>query len=140
MSTSIATEAEIPSLSVRRRAASRELMRVEILAAAQHIIRTQGLDALSLRALAKSLGITAPALYEYFGNKDAILRAVFVQGAEIMLALMDETIAESPRGCGNCWLSWMPTGLLHETSQTIFDCSLERWTQTSISQTRTTRV
>lgn len=98
MPTSLTSEAQVPSLSVRRRAASRELMRIEILAAAQHIIRTQGLDALSLRALAKSIGITAPALYEYFGNKDAILRAVFVQGSEIMLALMDQTIAESPPG------------------------------------------
>ncbi len=98
MPTSITSEAQVESLSVRRRAASRELMRVEILAAAQHIIRTQGLDALSLRALAKSIGITAPALYEYFGNKNAILRAVFVQGSEIMLALMDQTIAESPPG------------------------------------------
>ncbi len=96
MSTSIKTEA--PSLSERRREASRELMRVEILAAAQHIIRSQGFDALSLRALAKSVGVTAPALYEYFGNKDAILRAVFVQGSEAMLTLMDQTIAESPPG------------------------------------------
>ncbi len=73
-------------------------MRGEILAAAQHIIRTQGLDALSLRALAKGVGVTAPALYEYFGNKDAILKALFVQGSEVMLTLIDRTIAEIPAG------------------------------------------
>lgn len=87
-----------PSLSERRRQASRELMRTEILAAAQHIIRTQGLDALSLRALAKAVGVTAPALYEYFDSKDAILRALFLQGSELMLTLMDQTITESPAG------------------------------------------
>jgi AcrR family transcriptional regulator len=91
-------EEPLPSLAERRRRASRELMRGEILTAAQHIIRTQGMDALSLRALAKSVGVTAPALYEYFPNKDAILRALFVQGAALMLTSMDHLIADSPPG------------------------------------------
>lgn len=73
-------------------------MRTEILAAAQHIIRTQGMDALSLRALAKAVGVTAPALYEYFPNKDAILRALFVQGTDLMLTLMDQLIETQPGG------------------------------------------
>jgi AcrR family transcriptional regulator len=87
-----------PTLAERRRRASRELMRGEILTAAQNIIRTQGMDALSLRALAKSVGVTAPALYEYFPGKDAILRALFVQGSGLMLELMDQVIADSPPG------------------------------------------
>lgn len=91
-------EESTPSLSERRRQASRQLMRTEILAAAQHIIRTSGMDALSLRALAKSVGVTAPALYEYFPNKDAILQALFVQGSELMLSLMDQTIEDQPPG------------------------------------------
>ncbi|MCA9859101.1 MAG: TetR/AcrR family transcriptional regulator [Thermomicrobiales bacterium] len=73
-------------------------MRTEILAAAQHIIRTQGMDALSLRAIAKAVGVTAPALYEYFDSKDAILRGLFVQGAELMLSLVDEQVASRPPG------------------------------------------
>lgn len=88
----------LPSLSERRRRASRELMRGEILTAAQHIIRTKGMEALSLRALAKSVGVTAPALYEYFASKDAILRALFVQGTGVMLTSMDQLIAESSPG------------------------------------------
>lgn len=89
---------DAPTLSERRRQASRDLMRAEILAAAQHIIRTQGLDALSLRALAKAVGVTAPALYEYFSSKDAILRALFVQGSEVMLSRMNQVIHDSPPG------------------------------------------
>src|SRR4051812_42671701 len=88
----------LPSLAERRRRASRELMRGEILTAAQHIIRTHGMDALSLRALAKAVGVTAPALYEYFPNKDAILRALFVEGSKVMLALMEQTISEGTPG------------------------------------------
>lgn len=86
------------SLAERRRQVSRELMRTEILAAAQHIIRTHGMDALSLRALAKSVGVTAPALYEYFPNKVAILRALFVQGSNLMLTLIEDVITNSPPG------------------------------------------
>jgi len=98
MSSMTKSNPDAPTLSERRRNASRELMRAEILTAAQHIIRTQGLDALSLRALAKAVGVTAPALYEYFDSKDAILRALFVQGSEVMLTLMEQVIADSPPG------------------------------------------
>lgn len=98
MSTITSGQEVNPSLSERRREASRELMRAEILTAAQHIIRTQGMDALSLRAIAKAVGVTAPALYDYFPNKDAILRGLFVQGSQLMLTLMDEQIAEQSGG------------------------------------------
>jgi len=94
----ISLDESIPTLVERRRRASRELMRGEILAAAQNIIRTQGMDALSLRALAKAVGVTAPALYEYFSNKEAILRALFVEGSQVMLARMEQTILGSEPG------------------------------------------
>jgi AcrR family transcriptional regulator len=95
MASTTQAEFDVQSLSERRRQASRELMRTEILAAAQHIIREKGLDALSLRAIAKAVGVTAPALYEYFDGKDAILRALFLQGSQVMLAGMEQVIAES---------------------------------------------
>lgn len=98
MSTTTNADSDALTLSERRRRASRALMRTDILDAAQHIIRTQGLDALSLRALAKSVGVTAPALYEYFPSKDAILRALFVQGSQVMLGRMDQVEAEQPPG------------------------------------------
>lgn len=75
-------------------------MRTEILAAAQHIIREKGLDSLSLRAIAKAVGVTAPALYEYFDGKDAILRALFLQGSQVMLSRMEQVVAESDEPLG----------------------------------------
>ncbi len=51
---------------------SREL----ILAAARELVGTEGLAALSLRRLAAGLGVTAPALYAYFGSKDELLAAL----------------------------------------------------------------
>ena len=98
MPVSAIEEESQPSLAERRRQASHDLMRAEILTAAQHIIRTNGMDSLSLRALAKAVGVTAPALYEYFPNKDAILRALFVQGSGAMLSLMESTLATTEPG------------------------------------------
>ena len=86
------------SLSDRRRQAARGLMRREILESAQHIIRSNGLDALSLRVLARSVGVTAPALYGYFDSKEAILRALFEEGAGVLLAQLDGVIANNPPG------------------------------------------
>jgi AcrR family transcriptional regulator len=39
------------------------------------LVREDGVDALSMRALATRIGVTAPALYAHFTNRDALLRA-----------------------------------------------------------------
>lgn len=53
------------------------LLRAEILAAAADLLEETGNeDAVSLRALAKRIGITAPAIYGHFVDRDAILAAV----------------------------------------------------------------
>jgi len=47
-----------------------------VVAAARDMIESDGLDALSLRKLAASLGVTAPALYAHVGSKRELLQAV----------------------------------------------------------------
>ncbi len=42
---------------------------------ATSLIRERGVEALSMRALASRIGVTAPALYAHFANRDALLRA-----------------------------------------------------------------
>lgn len=39
------------------------------------LIREHGVDALSMRVLATRIGVTAPALYAHFANRDALLRS-----------------------------------------------------------------
>lgn len=39
------------------------------------LVREDGVEALSMRALASRVGVTAPALYAHFTNRDALLRA-----------------------------------------------------------------
>jgi AcrR family transcriptional regulator len=50
----------------------------EIISAAWRQIAEKGAPALSLRGIARSLKITAPAIYNYFPNKDALVTALIV--------------------------------------------------------------
>ncbi|MFG2498639.1 TetR/AcrR family transcriptional regulator [Streptomyces sp. NPDC048441] len=61
-----------PSLRQRRRAAATQ----EIVDAAELHITEHGPAALSLRAVARSLGMTVQALYHYFPSRDALVTAL----------------------------------------------------------------
>jgi AcrR family transcriptional regulator len=61
------------------------LTREGVVAAARAGIAVDGLDAVSLRRLGASLGVTAPALYAYVEDKRDLLRAVAgIQLAELL--------------------------------------------------------
>lgn len=61
--------------------AERELLRLDtILARAVQIVDEGGADALSLRALARDLGVSAPALYDHIRSKEELLRLVAGEG------------------------------------------------------------
>lgn len=64
-----------------RRAERHEATRAEIVDAAWEVARAEGLAALSLRDLARKVGMQAPSLYSYFSSKNAIYDAMFAQGA-----------------------------------------------------------
>ena len=68
-----------------RRAERHEATRAEILAAAWEMVRTEGLAGLSLRDLARKVGMQAPSLYSYFDSKHAIYDAMFAQGCRQFL-------------------------------------------------------
>ena len=53
-----------------------KLSEPQILAEAARLIDEVGLDALSMRVLARRLGAHAPSLYRYFPDKDTLIRAV----------------------------------------------------------------
>ena len=68
-----------------RRAERREATKAEILDAAWELVRGEGLAGLSLRDLARRVGMQAPSLYSYFESKNAIFDAMFAQGARAFL-------------------------------------------------------
>ncbi|MGB7337548.1 MAG: TetR/AcrR family transcriptional regulator [Phototrophicaceae bacterium] len=53
-----------------------QIDRDTIISTARQMIEDEGVDNLSLRSLAESLGVKAPSLYRYVKNKTALLRAV----------------------------------------------------------------
>lgn len=61
-----------------RRQRQREATSEEIKATARRQMAEQGAAALSLRAIAAEMGLTAPALYRYFPNRDALVTALIV--------------------------------------------------------------
>ena len=57
----------------------------EIVTAAWHLAREQGLAGWSLRDLAHAVGMRAPSLYVYFENKGAVYDAMFADGYAALL-------------------------------------------------------
>ena len=61
-----------PSRRDRLRAATIE----EIIQAARQLLVNDGPEAVSLRAIAREIGMTAPGLYRYFGSHEELVRYV----------------------------------------------------------------
>lgn len=68
-----------------RRAERRSATQAEILEAARELCAANGLASLSLRDLARQIGLKAPSLYSYFESKNAIYDALFAQGCQQLL-------------------------------------------------------
>ncbi|PAW94372.1 TetR family transcriptional regulator [Mucilaginibacter sp. MD40] len=58
----------------------KEETRINILKAAFDIVKTEGWQALSMRKIADAIEYTAPIIYEYFANKEAIILELTRQG------------------------------------------------------------
>jgi len=69
-----------------RRTERREATRAEIIEAAWDLAREGGLASLSLRDLARRVGMQAPSLYTYFDGKNAIFDAMYTDGAHAFAA------------------------------------------------------
>jgi AcrR family transcriptional regulator len=63
-----------------RRQRQREATMAEIRDVARRQLAVTGAAALSLRAVAREMGLTAPALYRYYDDRDALLTALIVDG------------------------------------------------------------
>lgn len=72
------------------------LTRAAIVDAAREMLRTTELDNLSLRKLAGSLGVTAPALYAHVEDKEDLLRAVAETGFSALVHRLDQVSEPDP--------------------------------------------
>jgi AcrR family transcriptional regulator len=79
----------VVALTRDRRAERREAVTAEILEAAWDLARAEGLAGLSLRDVARRIGMRPPSLYWYFPSKAAIYDAMFIQGNRQLLARLE---------------------------------------------------
>jgi AcrR family transcriptional regulator len=68
----------------------KEETRCNILAASLDIVKEEGWSALSMRKIADKIEYTAPIIYEYFSNKDAILNELTRMGYKKLALQMEE--------------------------------------------------
>lgn len=62
----------------RNRRGDGERLRADIVEAAERLLTTQPVESLSLRAVAREVGVTAPALYLHFADRRELVWAVLV--------------------------------------------------------------
>lgn len=77
-----------------RREREKEALRTRIVEAARDIVSEEGLDALSMRAIAERIEYSPATLYLYFRDKDALLREVVEEGFHRMGEYMREALGE----------------------------------------------
>lgn len=69
------------------RSARKASATADIVEVAWELAREHGLSGLSLRDLARRLGMAAPSLYSYFDSKNALYDAMFADGYRAFLAM-----------------------------------------------------
>jgi AcrR family transcriptional regulator len=79
-----------------RRAERREATRREIVDAAWDIAGDDGLENVTLRAVAERVGMRSPSLYTHFESKNAIYDAMFGQAWSDYLATIEDLDGELP--------------------------------------------
>lgn len=96
------------------RARFREQVREDVKAAALRQISSGGASAVSVNAIARQLGVSGPALYRYFANRDELLAELVLDAyhdlADALAAATDSKLGQSPpdrlRALVHAWRSF----------------------------------
>jgi AcrR family transcriptional regulator len=98
--------------SGRKRRGEGHTRRDEILAAAKELFLTEGYAATTIRKIADRVGVSAPALYLYFSDKEAIMLALCDQTFGFLIEEMGRIDREglkpieSLRACGRAYIKF----------------------------------
>ncbi|HZB47601.1 MAG TPA: helix-turn-helix domain-containing protein, partial [Mycobacteriales bacterium] len=94
------SEAGTVAQPLTRRDRVRAATVTEIKDTARRILVAEGVDGLSLRAIAREMGMTAPALYRYFSSREDLIENVVVdlynELSDFMEAARDATVPARP--------------------------------------------
>ena len=98
------------SVGTRKRRGEGYTRRDEILVAAKELFLRDGFEATTIRRIADVVGVSAPALYLYFRDKDAIMLALCDQTFRSLIEVMEGmeqqelTPIERLRSCGAAYI------------------------------------
>ncbi len=85
----------------------KEETRCNILDASLQIVKEEGWQALSMRKIADMIEYTAPIIYEYFANKDAILLELTKKGYVILNKALQQARSEEETPAKQLEAMWM---------------------------------
>jgi AcrR family transcriptional regulator len=85
----------------------KEETRANILKAARQIVKEEGWQGLSMRKIADKIEYTAPIIYEYFANKEAILQELTCKGFIILTKDLEAAHKESADPAEQLEAMWM---------------------------------
>ena len=88
---------EMPSKATGVRSRVRTELTREILATAKHHLATQGAAGLSLRAVARDVGMVSSAIYRYFPSRDDLLTALIVAAYDDLADALEAGEAKAKR-------------------------------------------
>jgi AcrR family transcriptional regulator len=74
----------------------RDATTAEIKQVAQRQMAEQGTAALSLRAIAREMGMTAPAIYRYFARRDELITALILDAYHALADAIEHAAATAP--------------------------------------------
>ncbi len=105
-------------MSSTERDRARQVRTTEIVEAARRQLGEVGPAALSLRSVARELGIAPSAVYRYFAGRDAILTALVLEGYQRLGAAVVEADERRPRTdvlarWRGCWLAARDWAVAH---------------------------
>ncbi|RDI09781.1 TetR/AcrR family transcriptional regulator [Flavobacterium sp. AG291] len=126
----------------------KEETRSNILIAAREIVKEEGWQGLSMRKIADKIEYTAPIIYEYFSNKEAILQELTCKGFGILTKDLEAAKAESDDPAvqlEGMWLAYWNFALKNkEMYQLMYGvemtCCAQRNTETDAPYTLITNV
>ena len=87
------------------RARARASLSEEIKATAGRHLAEFGAPALSLRAVARELGMASSAVYRYFASRDALLTALIIDAFDSVGVAAEQALAGQPDGVIGRWLA-----------------------------------
>jgi AcrR family transcriptional regulator len=93
------------SAAVTARARARTELEREIKETARRHLAEQGAAALSLRAVARELGLASSALYRYYPSRDALLTALIVDAYDALGDVAEQAAGGPAPGAGARWLA-----------------------------------